>query len=235
MEPIRQAGIRSGSPRAACRLIVFATVASLAACSADLSPEKSLISTSIELAGTATHELTIDVPANAPILITVSGHAVDVKTSVAAANDSSGVFADAPNRRMGVETLFVEAAQARSLTIRIARNDHSAARGRVDVTAVALPLATDSDRRRLEAARSDAMACLSYANIQHGRASADAFAEAARLHAGNDDHYREGLARLHAAGVHYTRLADWAGTVELASQAVSALERAAEQIGRAHV
>jgi tetratricopeptide (TPR) repeat protein len=91
---------------------------------------------------------------------------------------------------------------------------------------MALPLATGSDRRRVEAARLEAKACLDYPVIERGQAGADAFSAAAQLHARNGDRRQEGLSRLHAAGVRYTRLADWSGAAELAAQAELLLARA---------
>lgn len=133
------------------------------------------------------------------------------------------VYADAPNRRMGVETLLVDTPHAPVITVRIERSDHREARGVVTVKAVALPLATDADRRRLEAARQEASACLAFPDLARDNESADAFAAAASLHDENGDRLNQGLALLHAAGVRYAMLADWAGAARLAAQAVEAL------------
>ncbi|MEX0898103.1 MAG: CHAT domain-containing protein [Steroidobacteraceae bacterium] len=157
------------------------------------------------------------------MLITVSGRAVDVRAAVVADDSRTALFADAPNRRMGVETLLIQTPHQPVIEIKIERNDHSQARGHADVMAVALPLTTKSDRRRLQAATLDAAGCLAYPNVSQGEDSAKAFNSAAQLHARNADQLLEGRARLHAAGARYTRLADWAGAAELASQAAETL------------
>ncbi|MGH8196861.1 MAG: hypothetical protein ACRETI_01700, partial [Steroidobacteraceae bacterium] len=126
---------------------------------------------------------------------------------------------------MGVETLLIDVPHQRVINVKIERNDHSQARGHADVMAVALPLTTKSDRRRLQAATLDAAGCLAFPDVPQGQDSAEAFESAARLHAKNGDRLREGLARLHAAGARYTRLADWASAAELASQAAATLAR----------
>jgi CHAT domain-containing protein/tetratricopeptide (TPR) repeat protein len=159
------------------------------------------------------------------VLITVSGRAVDVRAAVVADDSHAEIFADAPNRRMGVETLLIDAPHQRFIVLKIERNDHSQARGRADVMAVALPLTTESDRRRLQAARLDATGCQAYPDVSQGQKSVEAFTAAARLHEKNGNRLREGLARLHAAGARYTRLADWAGAAELASEAAAMLAR----------
>ncbi|MGH8130128.1 MAG: hypothetical protein ACRES3_04655, partial [Steroidobacteraceae bacterium] len=81
------------------------------------------------------------------MLITVSGRAVDVRTGALADNSRAVIFADAPNRRMGVETLLIDAPHQHVIEVKIERNDHSQASGHADIVAVALPVATDSDRR----------------------------------------------------------------------------------------
>jgi CHAT domain-containing protein len=96
----------------------------------------------------------------------------------------------------------------------------------VDVTAVALPIATKADRGRLRAASLDAIGCRAYPAIEKGQESAETFEAAARLHEENGDYLREGLARLHAAGARYTRLTDWARAAELAAVASQNLDRA---------
>ncbi len=74
-----------------------------------------------------------------PILITVSGRDVDVRVALVNADGTAGPFADAPNRRMGIETLLVESPHDNALSLRIERNDQPEARGTVTVDAVALP------------------------------------------------------------------------------------------------
>lgn len=227
MEPASQADDRPGPSWARCGLAgTFPVLICLTACSAELSPEQVLLSARIAIADSASHELTIEAPTDLPVLITVSGRAVDVRAAVVADDSRATIFADAPNRRMGVETLLIEAPHQRVINVKIERNDHSKARGHADVMAVALPLTTKSDRRRLEAARLDGTGCLAYPIVSRGQSSTEAFTAAARSHAKNGDRRSEGLARLHAAGARYTRLADWAGAAELASQAAETLARA---------
>ncbi|HEX9707143.1 MAG TPA: tetratricopeptide repeat protein, partial [Steroidobacteraceae bacterium] len=227
MEPVRQTDARPGSQWANfCLSGALAVLACFAACSSDLTPGPVLLSTRVQIVDSTSRDLLVEAPTGAAVRITVSGHGVDVRASITGASADTAAFADAPNRRMGVETLLVEATQPRVLKIRIERNDHSKARGHADVTALALPLATESDQRRLEAARLEAKACLAFPDIARGQATAEAFTEAAQLHAKNSDRRLEGLARLHAAGVRYSRLADWAESAALASQAASILERA---------
>ena len=178
------------------------------------------------IAESGRHALTVESPTDLPVLITVSGRAVDVRAAVVADNSGAAVFADAPNRRMGVETLLIDVPHQRVIKVAIERNDHSQARGEVDVTVVGLPLTTESDQQRLQAAKLDAAGCLAFPDVPQGQGSAEAFESAAQLHEKNGDRLREGLARLHAAGARYTRLSDWAGAAELASQAAATLERA---------
>jgi CHAT domain-containing protein/tetratricopeptide (TPR) repeat protein len=177
----------------------------------------------IAIAESGPHELTVEAPTDLPVLITISGRAVDVRAAVVTDDSRTAVFADAPNRRMGVETLFIDAPHQPIIDLKIERNDHSEARGHADIVAVALPIKKESDRRRLEAARLDAAGCLAFSDLAKGIESAEAFDAAAQLHGRNGDRPREGLARLHAAGARYARLADWAGASDRAPRAAAAL------------
>jgi len=227
MEPASQADNRPGPSWARCGLAgMLPVLICITACSAELSPEQMLISTRIKIAEPGRHTLSVESPTDLPVLITVAGRAVDVRAGVVADNSGATVFVDAPNRRMGVETLLVDAPHQRVIEIAIERNDHSQAQGHANVTAVALPLTTESDRRRIKAAMLDAAGCLAFPFVPQGQGSAEAFKSAAQLHEKNGDRLRQGLARLHAAGARYTRLADWAGAAELASKASATLERA---------
>jgi CHAT domain-containing protein len=127
---------------------------------------------------------------------------------------------------MGVETLLVEPPHDEVMILRIERNDHRDARGNVRVTAVGLPTATRDDRRRLEAARLEATACLAFPDTKRALESSDAFIAAARLQESIGDQLRSGTALLHAAGVQYARLAGWNTSADLAHRAQSELRDA---------
>ena len=200
--------------------VLGACLLSVAGCSAGLSPTEPLPgATTLEFAARDYHELRIDAPGDSPVLITVSSRDVDVRI----ARPSS---CDAPNRRMGVESLLIEPPHDQAFTVRLERNDHEEARGIVTVDAVVLPVSTEADRRRLEAARLESAACLTFGDLTKGAESAAAFAAAAELHARNDDDQRAGTAWLHAAGARYTRLADWHGAAGLAARAGRMLDTA---------
>ena len=204
-----------------------AFLAVLAACTSDLSPVQPVLEpASIKIADSAPQELRIEAPADAPVLITLSTRDVDIKATILRTDQSALLYADAPNRRMGIETLLVEPPHAGVMTLRIERNDHGQASGTVQIRAVVLPTVTPDDRKRLEAARLEAIACLSFPDPARGNASAEAFAAAAQLHEENGDRRQAGTALLHAAGVRYTRAADWQGAAHLSAQALHHLERA---------
>lgn len=160
------------------------------------------------------------------MLITISGKDVDIRASILDTDRSTTVYADAPNRRMGIETLLVEPPHDGIMTLRIERNDQRDARGTVRVTAVVLPTATPGDRRRLEAARLEATACLAFPDLDRGKDSAHEFLAAADLHRRNGDRLRYGTALLHAAGARYVRLADWKSAADLAARAKVELHEA---------
>lgn len=171
------------------------------------------------------HDLEFQVPAQAPVLITVLAQDIDVKAAVVPRDGTEPAYCDAPNRRMGVETLLVEAPHPPTLVLRIVRNDHDEARGAVRLQVVTLPLATEADRRRLDAARLDARACLALADVAGGQGAADSYAEAARDWGGLGDRRRRGIALLHAAGSLYLRVSDWKRAAELAAEASAPLEQ----------
>ena len=200
--------------------LLLSLSAALVACASDLSPVQPVFEpASIKIADSEPRELRIEAPADVPVLITLTARDVDIKATVMRTNQSTLLYADAPNRRMGIETLLVEPPHDGVMTLRIERNDHPEARGTVRVTAVVLPTVTPADRRRLEAARLESTACITYPDLDRGKDSADAFAAAAELHLKNGDRLLHGTALLHAAGVRYTRLADWNSAADLARRA----------------
>lgn len=197
----------------------------LSACSGGVSPEKVLFTDRIEIAAGETREVSFAAPVDLPVRVTVSGQGIDVKAALKS-DDVVGAFIDAPNRRLGVETVFLAAPHAQTVTLRIAPSDHSGALGHAQILAVALPAVTEADRRRIEAARLDAEGCRLFPDLASGKASAEAFAAAAASHASVGSSLREGLANLQAAGAQYVRLANWSESARLALQAVSLLEDA---------
>lgn len=160
----------------------------------------------------------------------MSGKDVDITASVLNSDLFTTVYADAPNRRMGIETLLVEPPHDGVIVVRIMRHDHRNARGTAAIKAVVLPVATDADRRRLEAARLEATACLRYPDPANGMESADAFVAAAAIGDEIGDQARHAVALLHAAGVRYLRLNDWTGAAELAARAGAASEDAGDPV-----
>lgn len=195
-------------------------------CSGDLSDTQVVFGpTSFTFADLQSHDVRIEAAPETAVLIAVSGRDIDVRAALVHAGVAPVAFADAPNRRMGVETLLVEAPHEPVLTVRIARNDHREARGTAELRAVVLPLATDGDRRRLEATRLEAAACLTYPDLKEGTESATAFESAAALHEENGDRRNAGMALLHAAGARYARLSDWPGAAQQAARAVRELDR----------
>ncbi len=208
-------------------LVLGACAILLAGCQARLSPVQPILSAAtVEIGGQDHQVFRIETPPESPILVTVTGSGIDVRAAMVTADGMTGPFADAPNRRMGIETLFVEAPHDKTLSIRIERNDHAQAHGTVTVDAVALPVVNAADHRRLEAARLEAQACLQFSDLAKGPEAADAYAAAAELHVKNDDDRSAGIALLHAAGARYLRLSDWQGAADLARHAGSALDDA---------
>lgn len=211
--------------------LLTAILGVLGACTSGLSPVQPLLdAASIRIADSEPQDVRIQAPADATVLITVSGTDVDIQASVLNPAHSTVVYADAPNRRMGIETLLVEPPHVGDIVLRIMRNDHHNARGTAGVKAVVLPVATGADRRRLEAAKLEATACLRYPDPANGRESADAFAAAAVIWDEIGDPARFAAALLHAAGVHYQRLDDWTGAAERAARAGAAFDDAGEPI-----
>lgn len=198
-------------------------LAALGACSAELSPvEPVLVRSGYVMADPEPLDLRFQAPADTPVRITVAGRGVDVRAAILGPNPAE-VTVDAPNRRMGIETLLVEPPHDGVIALRITQNDHRQARGEVFVEAVALPVATAADRRRLAATRLEAAACRLFPDPARGRESAEAFAAAAALHEAIGDPASQGAALLHAAGAHYLRLDDWHGAAGLAGRARKAL------------
>lgn len=212
-------------PRRQFGLVLGACVLLFAGCSGNLSPvEPVLLATTVEISGQDHQVVRIEALPESHVLITVTGRDVDVRAAIVNADGTTGTFADAPNRRMGIETLLLEPPHERSFSIRIERNDHGEARGTVTVEAVALPVTTGSDKRRLEAARLESTAGQQFSDLSKGAETAAAYSAAADLHWKNGDDRRAGIALLHAAGARYARLADWRGASELAARAVPKLE-----------
>jgi tetratricopeptide (TPR) repeat protein len=226
MNSANQADSRPQWPRATGHLVGLAAAVACTACSGDLSPPDVLLETRIAIEDSRRHELKFEAPPDAAVIVTISGRGVDVRGMAHGLADPVAGYADAPNRRMGVETLLIEAGHPATVAVAIERNDHAGAHGHVDVRAATLPLTTESDRRRLDASRLEAQACLDFPDIERGAASGEAFVRAARFHAETGQRRQEGLARLQAAGVRYTRLADWAGAADLAAEAEPLLARA---------
>jgi CHAT domain-containing protein/tetratricopeptide (TPR) repeat protein len=195
------------------------------ACAPELSPERVLVVTRVDVRGPGRQQLAIEAPTQLPVLVTIRGQSVDVRASVATTIGDVKAFADAPNRRMGVETLLIEAPHDPIVRVIIERNDHSKSAGYADVTAVALPAVTDADGKRVAAARFDARGSLAYPEFDSGQNSVDAFEEAARLYDEIGDRRHAGLSRLNAAGARYARLDDWSRASELAALAARDLDR----------
>src|ERR1700752_5039337 len=88
----------------------------LAGCAGKVSTPRSVLEpASITFADLSSHELRIEAPADRPVLVTVSGQGIDVRAAVMTGRGAAPAFADAPNRRIGVETLLVEAPHAPEL------------------------------------------------------------------------------------------------------------------------
>ncbi|MGB5131116.1 MAG: hypothetical protein WBO00_00770, partial [Steroidobacteraceae bacterium] len=89
-------------------LVLGAGAILLTGCPAGVSPVQPILSAATVEIGDQDHQvLAIDAPPELPILITVSGRDVDVRAALVDADGTAGPFADAPNRRMGIETLLV--------------------------------------------------------------------------------------------------------------------------------
>jgi len=205
-------------------VVLLVTFLVLSACTGGVSsPETVLYRNQLAIAAREIRDISLTTPPDRPIRVTVYGHGIDVKVARVSA-DSVGAFVDAPNRRLGVETVFLAAPHEPTLTLRIASNDHSGARGHAEIVAVALPTAADEDHKRIAAARLDAEGCRLFPDIANAKASAKAFASAATLHASIGSPLHAGLAKLQAAGVQYVRLANWDVSAKLASQALASLE-----------
>ncbi|HEY7740290.1 MAG TPA: CHAT domain-containing tetratricopeptide repeat protein [Steroidobacteraceae bacterium] len=208
--------------------------ANLAGCGADLAPARPVHRPeSFTIAGPGPQELQIRAPADETVLVTVSARDVDVRAAIIA-GDAAVQYCDAPNRRMGVETLLVEAPHAGTFTVRLERNDHSGAQGEATVEAVGLPQVTGADRQRLEAARQDAIACIAFPDVARGEAAAAAYAAAAFSWGKAGDRHRQGLALLHESGARYLRQSDWKASSDLAARAFRALEGADAQAHAAY-
>ncbi|MGQ0428413.1 MAG: hypothetical protein ACT4UQ_00530, partial [Gammaproteobacteria bacterium] len=225
MEPGREDVIRPRlSVTGRCALALFAAL--LAACSPDLSPLVPVpIPDEIRIADSEPQDLRIEAPPASPIWITVAARDVDVKAAIVA----TGVplrYCDAPNRRMGIETLLIEPPHEGAVALRVQRNDHAKASGEAIVVAVALPLATEADRQRLIAVRKDAGACEAFPDPALKDQAATAYAAAAEAWGKAGDRRRRGLSLLHASGVRYLRHADWRASADLASKAFDLLEHA---------
>lgn len=214
--------MESGSTAAGALVVVMAA---LAGCGADLTPVRSIHGPQeTALADAQTLEQRIQAPPDAPVLVTISARDVDVKAAVIEGDASEPAYCDAPNRRMGVETLLVDAPHAPVVRVRIARNDHSGSRGTITIEAVSLPVATDADRKRLAAARHDADACRALTDLERGEQAAAAYAAAAKSWGEVGDDRRQGFALLHASGARYQRQSDWSSSSDLAARAFARLD-----------
>jgi CHAT domain-containing protein len=156
----------------------------------------------------------------------ISAEGVDVQALLLDAAGNAGPPSDAPNRRLGVETLLIEPGTGTSATLRIEGIDHAGASGRVTVEVVGLPAATAAERRRLEATQAEARACRAFANAEQSDAAVPEFAAAAELHQRNRDALLAGRALLHEAGARHDHLNDWPLTAEVARRAAKKLESA---------
>jgi CHAT domain-containing protein len=206
-------------------LVVGACAILFAGCQAGVSPvEPILRAATIEIGDQDHQVLQVEAAPDSHVLITVASRDVDVRVSIMDPDGTSGLFADAPNRRMGIETLLLEPPHAKAFSIRIERNDHADARGTVTVDAAALPVDTKADKRRLEAARIESRAGRQFSDLAKGEDTATAYLAAADLYEKNGDDRHAGIALLHAAGARYLRLADWRGAAELAKRARQQLD-----------
>ena len=130
-----------------CGFVLGACLLSVAGCSAGLSPAETVLGTTrTEFTDQDHFDARIAAPGDSPVLITVSSRDVDVRVATPS-------LCDAPNRRMGIESLLLEPPHAPTITVRIDRNDHKEARGLVTVDAVALPVITEADHKRIDAVR----------------------------------------------------------------------------------
>lgn len=188
------------------------------------SPQAVLEPTLITFADSGSQEVRFEAPVDQPVLVTLSGDGIDIRAAVLPGGNQAPAFADAPNRRMGIETLLVEAPHEPSVAIRIERHDNAGARGTVQVEAVALPVATNGDRERLAAARHEAAGCLAYPEPARGQESTMAFEAAAATYEAHGDRRAAGRALLLAAGTRYARLADWTGAADTAARAHGLLD-----------
>lgn len=208
-------------------LVLGACAICCAGCRDAASPVEPILTAATVEIGEPDHQvIPVETPSDSPVLVTVTGRDVDVRAAIVTADGAFGPFADAPNRRMGIETLLIEPPHAATFSIRIERNDHREAHGRVAVSVVSLPSATEADQRRLEAARLEAKAGLLFGDLSKGEETAGAYASAADLYRQNEDERGEGIALLHAAGARYARLGDWPGAADLAERAGSTLDEA---------
>ncbi len=206
-------------------LVVGACAILFAGCRAGVTPVEPILRAATIEIGDQDHQIVqAEAAPDSHVLIAVASRDVDVRVSIINPDGTSGLFADAPNRRMGIETLLLEPPHAKAFSIRIERNDHAEARGSVTVDAVALPVDTEADKRRLEAARLESRAGQQFGDLAKGEDTATAYMAAADLYDKNGDDRRAGIALLHAAGARYLRLADWRGSAGLAKRARQRLE-----------
>ena len=204
-----------------------ACLTTLIGCSGGLSPAESVLQpTEFEVAGRQHRDIAVEAPADSHVLVTIRTVGIDVRGSVlGAGSQARGASVNAPNKRMGIESLLLVPPHEPRFSIRIEGLDHKAARGLVTVDAVALPVSSAADRRRLEAARLESNASRKYSDLTQGEATANDYAAAADLHVKNGDYRRAGIALLHASGARYMRLADWRGAANLAARAERLLDQ----------
>jgi CHAT domain-containing protein/tetratricopeptide (TPR) repeat protein len=200
----------------------------LAGCAPTFTPPEVLSApTTHQVTGRAELDIPLELSGGTAVRILVTAEGVDVQALLLDAAGNPGPPCDAPNRRLGIETLLLERDAGASTTLRIRGNDHSGASGQVTVEVVGLPVATAGDRRRLEATRAEARACRAFADPEQGESAATEFATAADLHRRNRDALLAGRALLHEAGARHDRLDDWPRTAEVARRAAHQLESVA--------
>jgi tetratricopeptide (TPR) repeat protein len=198
----------------------------LAGCTSGLTPVEPLVEPlEVFIAGRGLVDVPLPVPVDTPTRITISSDGVDVRATLVDAQGHELGYADAPNRRMGVETLFIEPAARPPRLLRLAGIDHDKARGRITIEAAALPADSPADRRRIEATRLDSRACSEYPTFESADTAAVAFHEAAALHGRNGDHWHAGISLLQESGTRYIRHEQYLRSADLAFSARKALDR----------
>ncbi|MCM2309839.1 MAG: CHAT domain-containing protein [Steroidobacteraceae bacterium] len=182
--------------------------------------------------GRGHRELSLEIPAGRTVRVSAAAEGVDVRVTLLDVDGGLATTADAPQRRLGLETLLMEPqAVARSWRVRIDGADHGGARGTVTVRVEALVTHSPADQRRVEATGLEARACHEATSPEQAAA---AFEAAATLHERNDDIRAAAQARLHAAGVRYEHLSQWDRTAALAARAARGFAAAGDEVRAAY-